>query len=497
VWHNAALTTNIAAGDATAFRTGAGTQYLKYGAAYYPELNTTLGPNGAIVYSDLAPNLVDASNVAVNIATLAAAAGDAGLLDFQNADTDLTGTIEDDYPGYANAMATAGDKSFADLEALWTSTTTTGPGATPQAYLEDLVQILGHMGQILYALKGAALTSTTLKGAVQRYVAETASGGLRTQMEQLSRLQQSYMTATYLAGAPTAISGISPADFAVASYDYDLANPALLPLAPIDNLFHGGGLNVADIATAVANVADELLDVHASMSAFYTALTTKAGELDDESLLMTTSKIFSGAVAAIRDTGYTLPPSGAMAGAYAATDSNRGVWKAPANLSLTAVASVARKMQDSELDDLNVPNDGQGKSINAIRFFRGKGILVYGARTLAGNDNEWRYVPVRRLFIMVEESVKKATEQMVFEPNDANTWQRVRAMIGNFLTGLWRDGALVGASPEDAFFVKCGLGETMSAQDILEGKLIVEIGMAAVRPAEFIILKFSHKMQES
>ena len=98
---------------------------------------------------------------------------------------------------------------------------------------------------------------------------------------------------------------------------------------------------------------------------------------------------------------------------------------------------------------------------------------------------------------MVEESVKNASARFVFEPNDANTWTKVRAMIENYLTVLWRDGALVGAKPEQAFYIKVVLGQTMSAQDILDGKMIVEIGLAAVRPAEFIILRFMHKMQES
>ena len=145
--------------------------------------------------------------------------------------------------------------------------------------------------------------------------------------------------------------------------------------------------------------------------------------------------------------------------------------------------------------DMNVHTTG--KSVNAIRSFIGKGTLVWGARTLDGNSNEWRYVPVRRLFIMVEESVKKATERFVFEPNDANTWSKVRAMIENFLTLQWRSGALAGPTPESAFYVRVGLNETMTALDILEGRMIVEIGMAAVRPAEFIILRFSHKMQEA
>ncbi|MEZ4992478.1 MAG: phage tail sheath subtilisin-like domain-containing protein [Saprospiraceae bacterium] len=191
-----------------------------------------------------------------------------------------------------------------------------------------------------------------------------------------------------------------------------------------------------------------------------------------------------------------LPPSAIMAGVYASVDENRGVWKAPANVSLANVIKPTVKISHKEQENLNVDVNA-GKSINAIRTFLGKGTLVWGARTLAGNDNEWRYVPVRRFFNMVEESVKKASAQFVFEPNDANTWIKIKSMIENFLVLQWRAGALAGAVPEDAFFVKVGLNETMTALDILEGRLIVEIGMAAVRPAEFIILRFSHKMQES
>lgn len=191
-----------------------------------------------------------------------------------------------------------------------------------------------------------------------------------------------------------------------------------------------------------------------------------------------------------------LGPSGAIAGIYARVDRERGVWKAPANVGVRGIIGPTIKITHDEQENLNVDPTG-GKSINAIRTFTGRGTLVWGARTLAGNDNEWRYVPVRRLYIFIEESVKKATEFVVFEPNTAITWVRVKSMIENFLTKLWREGALAGAKTEDAFFVKIGLGETMSAIDILEGRMIVEIGLAAVRPAEFIILKFSHKLQES
>lgn len=206
--------------------------------------------------------------------------------------------------------------------------------------------------------------------------------------------------------------------------------------------------------------------------------------------------VYSQAKAAITSMELDLPPTPAMVGIYANVDSTRGVWKAPANVSVSSVVKPKLKITDEDQENLNVDTNA-GKSVNAIRAFAGKGTIVWGARTLAGNDNEWRYISVRRFFNMVEESVKKATFQFVFEPNDANTWVLVRAMIENFLVLQWRAGALAGPTPESAFYVRVGLGETMTPLDILEGRMVVEIGMAVVRPAEFIILKFSHKMQEA
>ncbi|HMQ46518.1 MAG TPA: phage tail sheath C-terminal domain-containing protein [Saprospiraceae bacterium] len=199
---------------------------------------------------------------------------------------------------------------------------------------------------------------------------------------------------------------------------------------------------------------------------------------------------------AIRDISIILPPSPAIAGIYARVDNDRGVWKAPANVSVGAIVGPMVKITDTIQDVMNIDPNG-GKSVNAIRAITGRGILVWGARTLAGNDNEWRYVSVRRFFNFVEESVKKATYRFVFEPNDANTWVKIRGMIENFLTLQWSLGALQGSKPEQAFFVRVGLGQTMTADDILNGRLIVEIGMAVVRPAEFIILRFMHKLPEA
>jgi len=198
----------------------------------------------------------------------------------------------------------------------------------------------------------------------------------------------------------------------------------------------------------------------------------------------------------IKEQTLVLPPSAAIAGVYCTVDATRGVWKAPANVSLNLVSSCVEKISHEEQAELNIHTEG-GKSINAIRAFTGQGVMVWGARTLAGNDNEWRYVNIRRFYNFVEESVKKAAQQFVFEPNDANTWVRVSTMIENFLSNLWRQGALAGATPQEAFFVKVGLDVTITRDDLLNGIMNIEIGLAVVRPAEFIVLRFSQKMQES
>ena len=258
---------------------------------------------------------------------------------------------------------------------------------------------------------------------------------------------------------------------------------------------------VTAAADAAAAMAAAMVAVQRNVASLSSALAAiDAGALayrdNTERALQDNFSVYRDIVRGVGSTLTACPPSGAIAGIYALVDGQRGVWKAPANVSLTGVIAPTYLLDADDTDSLNVDANA-GKSINAIRAFSGKGTLVWGARTLAGNDNEWRYVSVRRFFNMVEESVKKSTYWAVFEPNDANTWVKVRGMIDNYLTQKWREGALAGATTKDAFFVRCGLGQTMNAQDILEGRMNVEIGMAVVRPAEFIVLKFSHKLQTS
>ncbi len=254
-------------------------------------------------------------------------------------------------------------------------------------------------------------------------------------------------------------------------------------------------------ATALtdANTIAEHDKVFEQITAFINSFAAEIkARLDaDDALMKATIPLYASIVSAATNKGIVLPPSGPVVGIYANIDNARGVWKAPANVGLRNVAAPTVFITDKEQEEINVDTT-VGKSINAIRAMTGRGsAIVWGARTLDGNSNEWRYVPVRRFFIMAEESIKKASGQFVFEPNDANTWVKVRAMIENFLTLQWRAGALAGAKAEHAFFVRVGLGQTMTAEDILNGVMIVEIGMAVVRPAEFIVLRFSHKMQES
>jgi phage tail sheath protein FI len=176
------------------------------------------------------------------------------------------------------------------------------------------------------------------------------------------------------------------------------------------------------------------------------------------------------------------PPSGHLAGIYARTDATRGVHKAPANEPVRGAVGLTYRVARAEQGELN------SAGVNCIRFFPDAGIRVWGARTLAEEASEWRYVNVRRLFNMIEESIARGTRWTVFEPNDFSLWQAVTRDVGAFLTLLWRDGALVGATPAQAFFVKCD-AETNPPEVVDAGRLVIEVGIAPVKPAEFIIFR--------
>jgi phage tail sheath protein FI len=180
----------------------------------------------------------------------------------------------------------------------------------------------------------------------------------------------------------------------------------------------------------------------------------------------------------------TVPPVGHVAGVWARTDGTRGVWKAPANEALRGIARLEFEVTSGEQDLLNP------EGVNCIRSFGSYGTKIWGARTLAKTDPSWRYINVRRLFNFIEESIRRGTQWAVFEPNDMDLWQRVKRNINSFLRGLWMQGALVGATPDQAFYVICDATNN-PASSVDEGRLVVEIGIAPVKPAEFVIFRIS------
>lgn len=237
-----------------------------------------------------------------------------------------------------------------------------------------------------------------------------------------------------------------------------------------------------------------LKEEHRTMLGNLINATTEKEKLYWDAGLKNNSKEYKLLRKTIADRLNILPAAPAMAGLYTRTDKARGVWIAPANQNLNSVIAPMVKITHEEQESLNVDSIS-GKSINAIRTFKGAGAaVVWGARTLAGNSPEWRYINVRRLFILIEQSIKNAAFSVVFRPNVPVTWAVVQGMISNFLTNLWRQGALVGSSPAEAFTVLCGLGETMSQEDVNEGIMRITVKIVAPRPAEFIVITFEQKM---
>ncbi len=463
--------------NGASFRDKIGINNLKYGAAYTPWLKLNYSKNvgyaqvrDKVFVNGIATPLTDLSSEPAILAALAA-------LDQLAADGTTLAAAVTSLAGPGETLSSA----FAKLLAAYKTTPTPTTGAALFEFVFGIARLVDGLVDVspLSNAKLVADINTAIAGtlkpvfatliALEKEMAAAlnalAAGSYTVEWDQNTPPATAAWGAIFGASAPDASTG----NFAGATAPA-LIDDALPGLQKAFSIASGG---VAGIVSAIAN---------------YRAL--------NEQTLLENFTPYRNVIKGIGSTLTLCPPSGAIAGIYALVDSQRGVWKAPANVSLNGVIAPAASFTTSETDALNV-DAVAGKSVNAIRALVGKGTLVWGARTLAGNDNEWRYVSVRRFFNMVEESIKKSTYWAVFEPNDANTWVKVRGMIENYLTQKWREGALAGATTKDAFFVRCGLGITMNAQDILEGRMNVEIGMAVVRPAEFIILKFSHKLQTS
>lgn len=211
-----------------------------------------------------------------------------------------------------------------------------------------------------------------------------------------------------------------------------------------------------------------------------------------DNLLLNALPVFAQIEQQIANSMNIAPPSGMLAGVWTKSDAQSGVWNAPANISLAAVTAPLYNMNDTEQAGFNMPTNGQ--AIDVLRAQPGRGTVVWGARTLDGNSQDYRYVQVRRTLIYVEQSIKTALQTYVFAPNDATTWATVTASVDSFLTGLWQQGGLMGSKASEAFTVSCGLGTTMTSQDILNGYMVVAVTLQMIHPAEFIELTFTQSM---
>lgn len=478
------------------FRTAIGINYLKYGAAYGPWINANLPRQ---IWRKNLTLKRQGIGTPIALESLTTDAEITALIDdIKRAETAST-TLSNDVATIINTITGVTGASLDDaLQKALDEYRLTTNASTPAQLTTALQRFTDLVFAIIKAVQNvntASYPATTKFQVKQSITAFLADPTLKTSILALAAHHKKVDTDSTIevineanANFNTGVVLLDPA------FTDGAALLASATLPNVDAAYTGVTTDKAraDIASNIAYGA--ALNAITMFNSIQTSIAAFEKNLNDT--LLVAFGTFKMLVTKGAEALNLLPPSGAIAGVYAAVDRERGVWKAPANVSLSAVTSPAVKISHEQQAEYNVDVNA-GKSINIIRGFTGKGTLVWGARTLAGNDNEWRYVSVRRFFNFVEESTKKATEQFVFEPNDANTWVRVQAMIENFLTVLWRQGALQGVKPEHAFYVAVGLGKTMTPLDILEGRMIIEIGLAVVRPAEFIILKFSHKMPES
>ena len=499
------------------FRDNIGMNDLKYGAAYAPWINSSIVKD--LTYKDISTKLFK-NGISVTLKSLASSlsAADQAIINPIIDAYDLL--IDDDdevvlqAAGHFGANKNIKEEYVKLVDDFKTKATTLPlvPASIQTAFIKvvDHTFMLACMIDDLTSVPPIVATPIISSANFRNDIANIAVG-IAPNLETLTVINKTMNTGAgnfvLEAGNPyprqlnivapfTVPNNVAPRNWQTLEM-WNALNTAL-PAAPGKFIIPSPAGNDANRVTNMLHIEKEISSIFDSFyAAFGNILKTIANYLDSqESQLIQAYPVYKNIITAVNNSPTKLPPSPAVAGRYAYVDNTRGVWKAPANVSLDSVKSVCYQVEDKEQEKLNI-DVNSGKSINIIRYFTGKGNLIWGARTLAGNDNEWRYVSVRRFFNMVEESCKKSTSWAVFEPNDAGTWIKVKGMIENFLTLQWRAGALQGAKPNEAFYVKVGLGETMTSLDILEGRMNVEIGMAVVRPAEFIILTFSHKLAES
>ena len=470
------------------FRNCIGNKFLSYGITYYPFLETTIVEASDMSYANVdqfeglelksifdgESTLVELKNITEDIESVANLVFPPSM-NFENESIGLPdGTISKgtkDYPAWIVA--------FNDFD----------PGDNPTQILQFQLRVVFTMTLVLYELgnnkklvnPAIEITDDNLIDAVQKMTTKESS--IISQILSLYPYDQNYPS-----GKLNVFSDANLAKIGITSPPSVTPNPyKSVTNAPLTEgiEFNIVSTQIKKVFTLLNNAINQVSTNANSLLSQYNR-TLESINPDYKTLMILLAKRAG-----------ILPPSAAMAGVYSLVDDTEGVWTSPANRNINSVVAPTVQINNEEQASLNVDAIG-GKSINAIRSFYGRGpAIIWGARTLDGNSQDWRYVNVRRTMIMIEQSIATAAQQLVYQNNDASTWTTCESIISNFLHNLWAEGALQGATASDAFNVSVGLGKTMTPEDILSGIMKVQVKLALVRPAEYIIITYEQEMAKS
>jgi len=489
-------------------RNSIGNNYMKYGISYYPFLETTIVEPTDMTYANIDQDSTYATGLG-GVTLSSIFIGEPALPALKTITTDLH-SVENlaatPFMNFAAALpgtlpATAVGAPSVQYPSWSTAFNAFPASDNPVEILQWQFRVVFTMVWTLYELgqnntlgmPQVSISNTTLRSAVKSMT--NFQGNLVSQLVNLYAYDAMFKPTGTGTTNPTSLGVLTPANLAKIGITATIISntPKLnKPSSPYGTqpLTVGQMFNIAD--NAVKNVFGI---ISKGISMVSTSAQTLLNQYNTS--LENSNANYKTLMTAVAKHAGTLPPSAAMAGVYTLVDETEGVWMSPANRNINSVIAPTVIINDDQQASLNV-DALAGKSINAIRSFYGRGpAIIWGARTLDGNSQDWRYINVRRTMIMIEQSVANAAQELVFQTNDSSTWTNCEAMIENFLHNLWSEGALQGTTPGSAYHVAVGLGKTMTPQDVLNGIMRVQVKLAIVRPAEFIIITYEQKMATS
>lgn len=426
------------------------TTELKHGAVYYPWLIQQRTQN--VSFSSLNGSVASGTSIET---------------DFLNVKSDVDG-LSANFGGFQTVNSLK--KGFTDLKDLATSDS-------------KFWNVIRYLYGLVLKLDQVALLDSTLSNYKNNLIHDISLIRTIKRLYRFKKIAESTVqNAIPLLSAPSSVWFIEPTD-TYTNYT-DVENDLQLLAGYVAGTTRSELLDDLESGSVV-----DLQQIYTAISGLFELARYKYDQL--EKTLFSTDSAYASIKTSIQQYLKQVPSQGAVVGAYCKNDRDRGVWKSPANMAILGIEKPVVEVSNREQDSLNV-DANTGKSINVIRTFTGKGSIIWGARTLAGNDAEWRYVSVRRFFNFAEKSIKKSLESLVFEPNNPRTWVKIKAMVTSFLVEQWKAGALAGTKIEEAFFIEIGPNTTTNAE-LLAGIINVQIGMAVARPAEFIVVEFSHQ----